>query len=438
MIDDVASATDEALAAEIAASPDNRLCTELFRRYGKKIYLWSFSYTHEVEEAIDISRGIVDEIFRDIRSFSGRLRFSTWAYRVTRDRCLGELAKRRMRWRDRLLSIEENAGAETLEAEVFARVDAIGDLDRILGAAREGLSADELEALVLHYREGLTLSEIAKVVGCANATGVRILLQSAKTKFSRPAGEGAFEKPFREHIDLETLEKHLLGKLDERETEIALRHIKQCALCGLELKRLQRFSAIDSDDDLSRSAEWIYARRRLENDFSGRSARSVASAAGARRTRLSRVASASRWIVPLAIMAGGLVVIAHFSNRGEFRPPEPARRVAREIPAVRHGIELVEPAGEIRDFPARFEWKSERGDDRYTLEIFTPALARIYRAEIVAESALAVPDSLGAILKPNIVYLWSVEGFKGLEPVAESPNGWFRVVRGSVIRQSIP
>ena len=192
MIENLESATDEALAEEIARSPGDRLCTELFRRYSKKIYLWSFGYTHEVEEAIELSQEILAKIFRNIRSFSGRSRFSTWAYQVTRNHCLGELSKRRVRWRDRLLSFEEGAGSEALEAETFSRVDAIGDLEKILDAAREYMSMDELEAFVLHYREGLTVNEITKIIGCANATGARTLLQSARRKFGRLIEEKGF------------------------------------------------------------------------------------------------------------------------------------------------------------------------------------------------------------------------------------------------------
>jgi len=244
-----------------------------------------------------------------------------------------------------------------------------------------------------------------------------------------------------EHLELETLEKYLLGKLEEREAEAVRRHLKKCALCGLELKRLQRFAAIDSDDDLARSAEWIYARRKLENAFGEKIAPSAAGNAGntaARRIRFSRVSHAARWLVPAAVMAAGLIMIVYFSKREEIRVSEPARRVMRGAPPVRYDIELMEPAGEIHASPTVFRWKSERDDNHYTLEIFTPTLAKIYQAEDIGGSSWTAPDTLGTILRPNIIYLWSVKGFKGLERVAASPNGWFRIARGSSAHQSTP
>jgi hypothetical protein len=232
-----------------------------------------------------------------------------------------------------------------------------------------------------------------------------------------------------EHLELEVLEKYLLGKLDEREAEAVRRHCKRCALCGLELKRLQRFAAIDSDEDLARTAEWIYARRKLENAFGENIAPSAPSGAHARKgkIRFPRAFPAARWLVPAAVAAAGLIIIAHSSKREESPAPEPARRVMRGAPPVRYGIELEEPAGEIHSYPAVFRWKSERNDSRYTLEIFTPTLARVYQAENIAGSSWTAPDTLRTILKPNIIYLWNVKGIKGLERVEVSPNGWFRI-----------
>ncbi len=234
-----------------------------------------------------------------------------------------------------------------------------------------------------------------------------------------------------EHFDLEMLEKFLLGKLEERDVEAVRRHVAKCALCGLELKRLQRFATIDSDDDLARSAEWIYARRKLENAFRESVAPGASDAADAPKNRFSRASRAAQWLVPAAVMAAGIVMIVFFSRRGESPASEPARPVMRGAPPVRYGIELEEPAGEIHAAPAVFSWKSERDDNHYTLEIFTPTLSRIYQAENIAGSSWTAPDTLGTILRPNIIYLWSVKGFKGLERVAASPNGWFKIVRGS-------
>jgi len=193
LIERIQSATDEALASEIARNPRDELCAELFRRYSKRIYLWCFRYTHDVEEAIELSQEIFMKIFGSIGSFSGLSLFSTWVYQVTRNHCLGELTTRRSRWRKRLHSLEEGMDAESIGQGFFDRIDSLGDLERILEAAKSYMQTNELQAFVLHYREGLTVNEITKVLGCENATGARTLIQNARRKFGRLIQERGFE-----------------------------------------------------------------------------------------------------------------------------------------------------------------------------------------------------------------------------------------------------
>jgi RNA polymerase sigma-70 factor (ECF subfamily) len=185
-------ATDEELTARIARQPDEDACAELFRRYSKRIYLWCFRYTHDENESVDLAQEIFIKIFRNISLFSGRSRFSTWAYQVARNHCLGELAKKRHAWRRRMVAVEGSAEAVLADRGTFERLDHEEDLRRILDAAREVMGPDELEAFILHYREGLTVNEITRMLGCENVTGARTLIQNARRKFKRLIESGGF------------------------------------------------------------------------------------------------------------------------------------------------------------------------------------------------------------------------------------------------------
>lgn len=232
--------------------------------------------------------------------------------------------------------------------------------------------------------------------------------------------------PDKEHIDLETLDKYLEGTLPGKEAEAARRHLESCPLCGLELKRLRRFETIDSDEDLARKGEWLYARTKLEGALRERIV-PVATGPGARVVRFRRAARAARWLVPAAAAAAVVFVIAHFATNDRSGAPTPGKSVMRGTPPVAYGIELMEPAGEIKAFPAIFKWKSDRMDDRFTLEIFTPKLDRIALERNIKESSWKTPDSLRTALKPGVVYLWSVRGYRGLERATASSNGWFKI-----------
>jgi RNA polymerase sigma factor (sigma-70 family) len=189
LIEKLKTADDEAIAAALAREPSEELCGELFRRYEKKVYLWSFNYTHDVEEAVELSQEIFVKIFRNIGGFAGRSRFSTWVYGVTRNHCLGELSKKRVEWRKRLEALEDSTRSVAVAADPFAKIETAEDLERILEAARSCMEHDELEAFILHYREGLTVKEITRLLGCENASGARTLIQNARRKFNRLVSE---------------------------------------------------------------------------------------------------------------------------------------------------------------------------------------------------------------------------------------------------------
>jgi hypothetical protein len=232
--------------------------------------------------------------------------------------------------------------------------------------------------------------------------------------------------PDREHIDIETIEKYLQGKLADMEVEAVKRHLETCPLCGLELKRLQRFETIDSDENLARNGEWLYARTRLEKAFRERIAPSAAGE-GARLVRFPRAARVARWLVPAAAAAVVVMMVVHYTMNEGSRAPMPGRSVMRGAPAVEYGIALKEPMGEIKTYPKIFEWESDRKDNFFMLEIFTPTLEKIYRVRNIKESSWNAPDTLGVILEPGVIYLWSVRGYKGLERATASTNGWFRI-----------
>lgn len=179
------AASDEELARTIAEQGAEAACAEIFRRYQKKIYLWCFNYTHEVEEAVDCTQEIFIKVFENIAGFAGHSRFSTWVYSVVRNHCLTMLARQRDRWRKRLVPLDEEDLADTSCVDFFAADDLAEDLDRILAAASERMDSEELQAFVLHYRDGMTVNEVTQVLGCENITGARTLIQNARRKFQR-------------------------------------------------------------------------------------------------------------------------------------------------------------------------------------------------------------------------------------------------------------
>lgn len=186
---DFQALTDEELAACLAPhgaqNCGDAASDELFRRYRKRIYLWCHGYCHDVDEAVDLTQEIFIRIFEGIGSFGGRSRLSTWIYTIARNHCLGQLARRGDRWRKRLASLDDVDVPDEGFARLLRHKEREDRLDQLLDQARTRMKDEELEAFVLHYRDGLGVKEITRVLGCENVTGARTLIQNARRKFRR-------------------------------------------------------------------------------------------------------------------------------------------------------------------------------------------------------------------------------------------------------------
>ncbi|MCK9997379.1 MAG: RNA polymerase sigma factor [Candidatus Krumholzibacteria bacterium] len=183
---------DEQLAFLIVESCTEDACDELFRRFRKKIYLWCFSYTHDRDESMELAQEIFIKIFANLGKFAGRASLTTWVYRITRNQCLTRLERERANWMKRLDDMEGIDVPDSGCLEKLRQAELKGSLEEILDAAGDRMKQEELQAFILHYREGLTVREITRSLGCENLTGARTLIQNARRKFQRLVEEEGY------------------------------------------------------------------------------------------------------------------------------------------------------------------------------------------------------------------------------------------------------
>jgi len=182
--------SDEQLAARLAATGDEVACDQLYRRFRRRVYLWCHGYCHDRDEAVDLTQEVLTKVFTHVDAFDGRSRFSTWVYAITRNHCLGRLSRQATKWRQRLETLEGIDVEDRRCTEELRQAELQGSLERLLTRARSRMADDELEAFVLHHRDGLTVNEITRTLGCTNATGARTLIQNARRKFRRLTAGG--------------------------------------------------------------------------------------------------------------------------------------------------------------------------------------------------------------------------------------------------------
>ena len=132
----------------------------LFHEHRAILYKLAFGYCRNREDRVDLVQEMAIQLWRSFGRFDGRVKFSTWAYRVAMNVAISHFRGEGRRIRD-TLPFDEFA-YELAAEDRLAEKD--GDNMRVLRGLIDGL--DELNrALVLLYLEGHTSEEIAEIVG---------------------------------------------------------------------------------------------------------------------------------------------------------------------------------------------------------------------------------------------------------------------------------
>ncbi|QYJ17157.1 hypothetical protein Rxycam_02996 [Rubrobacter xylanophilus DSM 9941] len=150
-------APDEELVRRIAASGDTRALAELYDRYGGLVYALGLRLLGDRPLAEELVQDVFVAVWRNAASFDpSRAGFSTWVYRIARNRITDLDRRRRARPRP--------AEGEGVERAVG---DAAGALPEALDVAEalSRLTPEHREVLVLAYFRGLTQREISEATG---------------------------------------------------------------------------------------------------------------------------------------------------------------------------------------------------------------------------------------------------------------------------------
>ncbi len=153
----------------------------LVRRYMERAFRIAFDFTHDVEEAKDLSQDAFLRAFSRIKQFDGRSSFYTWFYRLVVNICLDHLRRKgRVVWER--LEKESEDGRELPElADATATPDAhaiAGETKRRVDSTLRDMPNKQRTAFLLRNHQGLSIQDIAKVMKTTEGT-VRVYLHRA-------------------------------------------------------------------------------------------------------------------------------------------------------------------------------------------------------------------------------------------------------------------
>jgi RNA polymerase sigma-70 factor (ECF subfamily) len=155
--------TDEQLV-ERAIAGDGDAFGEVVRRWERKIYALAYGFTGSVEDARDAAQETFVAAYRNLRSFRGDAKVSSWLHRIAVNHCITRQRRARVRAETAIDEVIESSGESFISTDERASPARAAEAKERTDAVRRAVAAltPELREVVLMKEfEGLTFQEIA-------------------------------------------------------------------------------------------------------------------------------------------------------------------------------------------------------------------------------------------------------------------------------------
>ncbi|MBD3183681.1 RNA polymerase sigma-70 factor [Candidatus Poribacteria bacterium] len=138
----------------------------LVKKYQDRVYDIAYRYTHDPEDAYDLSQEVFEKVFKALGRFRKKSSFYTWLYKITVNACIDYSRKAK---KIRSISMEEwLPPQEELHTEPSYSPEAMLELKELkkqINQAIKQLPPKQRAVFIMKRQEGLSLEEIAQTLG---------------------------------------------------------------------------------------------------------------------------------------------------------------------------------------------------------------------------------------------------------------------------------
>jgi RNA polymerase sigma-70 factor (ECF subfamily) len=184
----------------VAIYRENRHCreredaaAELCLRHQSRITRWCYRFTHDRESAADLAQEILLRAFRNLDSYRGESRFSTWLYVIARNRCLSAIQKRSSEpvWVAKSTPMEF---PDIASVDVHTAFETEQSRRKSWRLILDSLDETEARVMMLHYGEEIPLNTVSQMLGLTNKSGAKAYIVSARRKLAAARLRDAMRK----------------------------------------------------------------------------------------------------------------------------------------------------------------------------------------------------------------------------------------------------
>ena len=176
------SLSDEQLVREYL-NGSSRSLGLLYERYYSKVYHQCLSYSRNHEDAFDLAQDILMKAFSNLETFSGKSRFSTWLFSITRNHCISQAVKSNRRSSEDL-SLRQFLLAEATDGEDYEERCRMEDMELRLKDYLVQLSDDDRKILELKYLHNYSVKDLQNEF-ILSASAIKMRLLRARNKIEQ-------------------------------------------------------------------------------------------------------------------------------------------------------------------------------------------------------------------------------------------------------------
>lgn len=164
----------EIIQAALAGNP--KAFDQLLGLYERKIFGYLYRLTNHPQDAEDLTQETFLKVYRALKTFDTKRKFSTWLYTVATNTAYDWLRKKQRR-PELFIIDDEESSFETIDPDSpYTTLAPKIDLGKALATIDKPIYRT---VLLLFYRDGLSYQEIAEVLNCPLNT-VKTYLRRAK------------------------------------------------------------------------------------------------------------------------------------------------------------------------------------------------------------------------------------------------------------------
>ncbi|GAF05682.1 RNA polymerase sigma factor [Saccharicrinis fermentans] len=149
----------------------------LVHRYRCMAYTLAISITKNKEDAEEVAQDAFVKAYKNLDSFQGKSKFSTWLYQIVYRTALSKVRLKKHQWQ----SIDEDVQGLVKFDEGQADVMEQQDRKQIVHEAISRLKGDDGFLLILYYYKELNIEELASLTGYS-ISNVKVKLHRARKK----------------------------------------------------------------------------------------------------------------------------------------------------------------------------------------------------------------------------------------------------------------